>query len=202
MTRLKATIKEEANIRRLVAEGARDYYLITSVAGTAVPEKGSMDKFDTVLVDLGADFGVKMRVWWRADVGARVDTAPTELEWAYADMLAGHDLVRYLIESDRVAAHENALRDLLSAVIATQWEEDSKVKFRQVELESHNLEDLFIDVEATRASPPDALTGRGMRSSDSPGVAVQRGARFRGREGNAGAGVGGGQSRTASSAAR
>ncbi|MGW9277349.1 MULTISPECIES: NACHT domain-containing protein [unclassified Embleya] len=161
VTWLKATIKEEeANIRRLAAEGARDYYLITSVTGTAVPGKGSMDILDTVLADLGADFGVTMRVWWRADVDARVDTAPVELKWAYADMLAGHDLIRYLIESDRIAAHEDALRGLLLRVIATQWDEDVKVKFKQVELDTHRLEDLFVDVEAIRiAAPEDSFGG-------------------------------------------
>ncbi|MYV97431.1 ATP-binding protein [Streptomyces sp. SID3343] len=164
VTWLRATIKEEeANIRRLVAEGARDYYLITSVAGTAVPRKGNMDKLDAVLADLGADFGIEMRVWWRADVDARVDTAPAELKWAYADMLAGHDLIRYLIEGERVAAREDALRGLLLRVIAAQWDEDAKVKFKQVELDTHRLQDLFVDVEAMRITKPEAAFG-GFRS--------------------------------------
>ncbi|GAA3828273.1 hypothetical protein [Streptomyces chiangmaiensis] len=37
-------------------------------------------------------------------------------------------------------------------MIATQWEEDTKVKYKQAELTSHDLADLFIDVEAVRVS--------------------------------------------------
>ncbi|MFE1764051.1 NACHT domain-containing protein [Streptomyces angustmyceticus] len=157
VTWLKAAIEGEAeNIRRLVAQGAGAYYLMTSVAGTALPRRGSMDKMDAVLAQYSADFGIPVHIWWRADIDARVDAAPTELKWAYSDMLAGHDLVRYLIDGADAAAHDHALRALVMKVIATQWDEDAKVKFKQVELTSHNLDDLFVDVEATRLSTPRA----------------------------------------------
>ncbi|MGW6971554.1 hypothetical protein [Streptomyces sp. NPDC054952] len=42
-------------------------------------------------------------------------------------------------------------------MIATQWEEDSKVKFKQVELTTHNLDDLFVDIGVTRVSDPSNL---------------------------------------------
>ncbi|MYS80021.1 NACHT domain-containing protein [Embleya scabrispora] len=170
---LEATVKAEAaNIRRLVAEGADEYYLITSVAGTAVPKTGSMDVLDEALKRLSKAFGIPMTVWWRADVDARVDGAPATLKWAYADMLAGHDLIRYLIEGDRLAAHENALRDLLLRVIATQWEEDAKVKFKQVELDTHRLDDLYVDVEVTRVSAPRAVAGSRSERRDELGGAA------------------------------
>ncbi|MFJ7146618.1 NACHT domain-containing protein [Streptomyces sp. NPDC100445] len=158
VTWLKAAINGEAdNIRRLVKEGAKAYYLLTSVAGTAVPQRGSMDTVDVVLAKYAAQFGIPMRIWWRADIDARVDGAPTELKWAYSDMLAGQDLVRYLIDGAGQAAHDHALRTLAMKVIATQWDEDAKVKFKQVELTSHRLEDLFIDVEAVRVAMPTAV---------------------------------------------
>ncbi|MFE5844256.1 NACHT domain-containing protein [Streptomyces niveus] len=155
---LTAAVKEEAdNIRRLVRDGATRYVLITSVAGTAVPGRGSMDRLDAELALYSRDFGIPMHVWWRPDIDARVDAAPTELKWAYSDMLAGHDLVRYFIHGAQAAAQDQELRTLVMKVIATQWEEDSKVKFKQVELTTHNLDDLFIDVGATRVSEPGNL---------------------------------------------
>ncbi|MGW3514585.1 NACHT domain-containing protein [Streptomyces hydrogenans] len=152
---LSAAIEGEAdNIRRLVAEGAETYYLLTSVSGTAVPQRGSMDTLDAKLADYSATFGVPIHVWWRADIDARLDAAPSELKWAYSDMLAGQDLIRYLIEGAGAAAHDHELRTLALKVIATQWDEDAKVKFKQVELTSHHLKDLFIDVKAVRLSMP------------------------------------------------
>lgn len=150
----KAVNGEAKNIRRLVAAGATKYYLMTSVAGTAVPERGTMDKMNKELARLSDEFGVTMRCWWRADIDGRVDGAPSEIKWAYSEMLAGHDLIRYLLECDKATARDHSLRDLLRAVIATQWDEDAKVKFKQVELESQTLEDLFIDVEAVLVGDP------------------------------------------------
>ncbi|MFD8384972.1 NACHT domain-containing protein [Streptomyces sp. NPDC059679] len=157
---LSSAVAEEAdNIRRLVADGATTYILMTSVAGTAVPGRGTMDRLDAELARHSHDFSIPMRVWWRSDIDARVDAAPTELKWAYSDMLAGHDLVRYFIHGAEAAAHDHALRTLVMKVIAAQWEEDAKVKFKQVELTTHNLDDLFIDVEALRVSNPQNLRG-------------------------------------------
>ncbi|MFE5923061.1 hypothetical protein [Streptomyces sp. NPDC056468] len=117
---LSAAVKEKAdNIRRLVKGGATRYVLITSVAGTGVPGRGSMDRLDAELSGFQRDFNIPMQVWWRSDVDARVVAAPTELKWAYSDMLAGHDLVRYFIHGAQVAAQDRGLRALLMNVIAT-----------------------------------------------------------------------------------
>ncbi|WP_433311264.1 NACHT domain-containing protein [Micromonospora sp. CA-269861] len=156
ITWLTSTINEEKdNIKRLVADGAQSYVLITCIAGTSAPATGSMDKLDVKLDEYSRQFGIPMTCWWRADLDARVDSAPRQLLWSYPEMLAGQDAVRYVIEADNVAAKEQGLRKLLLQVIATQWEEDAKVKFRQVELDTYNLLDLFVDVEATRIAAPD-----------------------------------------------
>lgn len=90
---LKAAIDGESDtIRRLVKEGVEAYYLLTSVAGTAVPRRGSMDTLDIALAEYERQFGIPVRIWWRADIDARVDSALAELKWAYSDMLAGQDL--------------------------------------------------------------------------------------------------------------
>ncbi|MFD9561237.1 hypothetical protein [Streptomyces sp. NPDC059994] len=77
---------EADNSRRLVKEGATAYYLLTSVAGTAVPKRGSMDTLDTALAEHARQFGIPFSIWWRDDINARVDASPTELKWAYSDM--------------------------------------------------------------------------------------------------------------------
>ncbi|GAA3000107.1 hypothetical protein GCM10020229_10480 [Kitasatospora albolonga] len=47
---LSRAVKEErGNIERLVSEGAREYVLLTSLTGTAVPGSGTMDRLDVEL---------------------------------------------------------------------------------------------------------------------------------------------------------
>lgn len=155
---LKAALKKEAdNIRRLVRGGATEYYLMTSVAGTSFPGSGSMDQLAELLMDYSSEFGIPMRCWWRADIDARVNLAPQELLWSYAEMLAGWDLIRYLTTASRLHERDERLRDIVRKVVATQWEEDSKVKFKQVDLDSYALEDLYVDVEAERLAQPRRL---------------------------------------------
>lgn len=56
-------------------------------------------------------------------------------------------------------------------MIATQWQEDSKVKFSQVEMDTHDLADLFIDVHARRVAP--ARASRSAVPRDPPELAAQ-----------------------------
>ena len=83
-------------------------------------------------------------------------------------MLAGHDLVRCLIESGALEERDRELGTLLRKVVATQWQEDAKVKFRQVDMDNYDLTDLYVDVAARpvqgrRHGPrlPDDRTGLG-----------------------------------------
>jgi hypothetical protein len=155
MTWLDSAIGSEAdNIKALADAGAREYILMTSVAGTASRAQGTMDLLNDRLTVHSATFGVSMRCEWREDIDRRVESAPSELKWTYQEMLAGVEAVRYLIEADSLAAHEQELRTLLLKVMETQWQDDAKVKFKQVELESRNLMDLFVDVEAIRVAEP------------------------------------------------
>ncbi|MGX7829059.1 NACHT domain-containing protein [Actinokineospora sp. 24-640] len=152
---LDAAIREESvNIARLVNEGATEYILITSVPGTAVPRQGGIDQLQARLEEHGRRLGVRMACWWRHDLDARLEAAPQQLLWAYADMLAGHDLIGYLLRAPERAEHEEQLRELLLKVVAAQWEQDARVKFKQVDLDTHALEDLFVDVGAERVAVP------------------------------------------------
>jgi hypothetical protein len=62
VTWLDNAIKGEAdNIRQLVKDGAEQYYLLTSVAGTATRDRGTMDKLDKLLETHSKHFGIPMR---------------------------------------------------------------------------------------------------------------------------------------------
>lgn len=147
---------EKENIERLVREGAVEYILITCVAGTSAHGRGSMDRLDKELAEYSKQYGIRFSCWWQADLDARVDSAPPDLKWAYSEMLAGHDAIHALIHGGAQGEHEQGLHDLLTRVLATQWVEDSKVKFKQTELDTLDLVDLFVDVEAQRTSEPRA----------------------------------------------
>jgi hypothetical protein len=149
VTWLKDAIAEEAtNIVRLVDEGASRYVLVTSVAGTAMPGRGNMDRLKEATNAFAARFGIPVDVWWRADVDARLDAAPADLKLAYPDMLAGVATMTVAQAAAQAEETEKRLRTLLSTVMATQWEDDAKVKFKQAELNTAALADLFVDVHA------------------------------------------------------
>ena len=51
-----------------------------------------------------------MTCLWREAVDGMVDDSDDSLLWKYADMLAGWDLVRYLIAEDRAGQQDRGLR--------------------------------------------------------------------------------------------
>lgn len=142
---------EAANLRRLAGQGVRHYVLVTNVASTAKPESGTFDRLDRKLDGYAKDFGYEqMTCIWREALNPWVDNAPTETKWAYAEMLAGWDLVRYLVAEHVGAAKEKGLRDLIRKVAAAQWEDDKRVKFSQSDVDRERVVDLFVDVTADR----------------------------------------------------
>ncbi|MEU7935754.1 NACHT domain-containing protein [Microbispora bryophytorum] len=147
---LESTVKgEEENLRRLVREGSRKYVLVTNVPSTGAPGSGTFDQLNDRLDKLAEAYGFdEMSCLWRESVDGMVDNAPRELRWQYADMLAGWDLVRYLIAEDVAVRHDAGLRKLIRSVAATQWGEDERVKFSQVDIDREKVVDLFVDVTA------------------------------------------------------
>lgn len=146
---------EWSNIERLVAEeNATTYYLMTSVAGTSVPKTGTMDKLDREMEVFSKRLGIHMIPFWQADIDSMVDNAPDATKWSYANMLAGHDLIRYLIYGSQVEGRAAEMRTTLLKVMATQWNDDAKIKFSQVEMDHINIVDLYVDVAEEQESPP------------------------------------------------
>jgi hypothetical protein len=147
---LDATVRNEAdNLRRLAAEGVRRYALVTNVPSTGKRGTGTFDRLNTKLDAHAKAFGFdEMTCFWREAVDGMVDGASTEIKWQYADMLAGWDLIRYLISEEAAGRKDRGLRALVRKVAATQWDDDERVKFSQVDIDRERVADLFIDVNA------------------------------------------------------
>ncbi len=144
---------EEQNLRQLAKDGVRRYVLVTNVPSTGKPGTGTFDRLDKQLEAYAKDFGLEqMTCAWRESINAWVDNAPTETKWAYAEMLAGWDLVRYLVAEQVEDAKDGGLRDLVRKVVAAQWAEDEVLKFSQAEVDREKVAALFVDVTADKLS--------------------------------------------------
>ena len=178
VTWLESTVTgEEDNLRRLAEEGVERYTLVTNIPSTGAPGSGTFDQLNQKLDKLANKYGFKeMSCLWRESVDGMVDSAPTELRWQYAEMLAGSDLIRYLIADDVGARHDANLRKLIRSVAAVQWDADELVKFSQVEIDRERVVDLYVDVNAARlvqarVQPAD-LQGSAFRREDVGGAAA------------------------------
>lgn len=164
-------LSEEKNIRRLATEGVRRYVIVTNVPSTGKARTGTFDRLNAKLDAHAKKFGFdEMNCFWREALDGMVDNAPTEIKWQYADMLAGWDLIRYFISEEAVTRRDRGLRALVRKVAATQWDDDERVKFSQVDIDREKVADLFIDVGADR------LLAKGARGGDRPFVEAVGGA--------------------------
>jgi len=146
-----AVRQEQENLKRLAAEGVRRYVLVTNVASTGRAKSGTFDRLNEKLDEHAKSLGLEqMSCVWREALNAWVDNAPVETKWAYADMLAGWDLIRYLV-AEQVGTHrDQGLRALVRKVASAQWDEDQGVKFSQSDVDRERVVDLFVDVHAER----------------------------------------------------
>lgn len=152
---------ERASIEQHVRDGITRYILMTSIAGTAAKAvdasgrgAGTIDKLDRVLEQNRVQFGLEeMDCWWRADIDARVLTAPTNVLWRFQRMLAGPEAMRFLLGANQAELAENHSGLAIRKLVNKQWGQDRKVKFKQLELDNDELEDLFIDVKTSVVDP-------------------------------------------------
>ncbi|WP_405428005.1 NACHT domain-containing protein [Micromonospora sp. NBC_00617] len=166
---LKAAIDgERAKIARLVAEGrASRYVLMTSVAGTTTATRsGSVQRLNKELAAYSQEFGIPVECWWQADIDAEVDASPESIKWSYPEMLAGTEAMRYLIHGSQVSGDAAKMRDTLLQVMATQWRDDSRIKFSQVEMDRVHLVDFFVDVQISQQAAPRNVLDRFLTSQD------------------------------------
>ena len=119
-----------------------EYIIITNVRGSSHPDTGSID---IVQKYLNEHLTIPARCWWRDDLDRRLDNE-FDLKLKYPDLMSGTDAFRLmwtlLGDSEDRKRRENALR----AYMGHYYEQESKIKFKQVGLVTSSLFDLFIDV--------------------------------------------------------
>ncbi len=147
---LDSTVRSEAkNLRRLASEGARRYVLATNVPSAGRTGTGTFDVISARLDEHAKEYGFEqMSCLWREAIDGMVDAADDSLLWKFADMLAGWELVRYLIAGNEIAPQDGGLRELIRKIASAQWEDDERVKFSQVDVDREKVVDLFVDVHA------------------------------------------------------
>ena len=131
---------EKTKVEQLVNRGATHYYLITNVRGTAHLDSGSIDKANAALKNA---FHIPSQVWWRDDLDRRLDNA-VDVKWSYPDVLRASDLLPLLIKNLHDPRELQSTRTL-KGYIATQYDSDREIKFKQVDLK-RSLTDLFVDL--------------------------------------------------------
>lgn len=146
-------IKGEApKVKKLVDKGAKQFFLITNIPGTAHPDVGSIDRMNQLLE---SELGIPSRCWWRDDLNRKLDDA-WNLKWSYPELMTGPDLIRSLIESG-LSEDKERRTSAIKTFVLEQFNIDQVVKFKQVELQNRLL-DLFIDVPSL--PPHNTETGK------------------------------------------
>ncbi|WP_432983051.1 NACHT domain-containing protein [Dactylosporangium sp. CA-233914] len=159
---------ERKKIERLVKEKRISLYiLMTSVAGTTTATgTGSVQKLKKDLEKYSKELKVPIECWWQADIDAEVDLAPDSIKWSYQEMLAGTQAMRYLIHGSQVEGDAAAMRETVLHVMASQWRDDSRIRFSQVDLDRISITDLFVDVRATLQAAPRNAQERFLSTQD------------------------------------
>jgi len=149
---------ELPKIARLATQGATRYILATNARGTAHPGVG---RIDLVQDWLDENVPIPAVVFWRDEIDRRFDTSPISLKLKYSEMLSLEDGLEVVIKSllDDTGKRSS---EVLRAFVATQFDADKTVKFRQVHL-SNDLLDLFVDIPVH--VPDGSLDFRGRASS-------------------------------------
>lgn len=130
---------EAPKVKNLIPNGAKGYFLLTNVPGTAHPDVGSIDQVANILKQIG----IPAICFWREDLSRHLDTA-WDLKWVYPELMTGPDLIRAFLETG-LKEHQQRRQDTIKRFLRDQYEIDLQVRFKQVELQN-DLLSLFIDV--------------------------------------------------------
>jgi hypothetical protein len=134
-------IKDEApKIQKLIPSGAKEFYLLTNVDGTAHLNSGSKDKVNKILEE---NITIPAQCWWRDDISRRFEKDPM-FKWSFLDILNGQDILNSLIFQNMNENKENR-EAVIKAYLTDQYSLDNEVKFKQIDLQN-KLIDLYTDV--------------------------------------------------------
>ncbi|GHT67832.1 hypothetical protein AGMMS50239_31740 [Bacteroidia bacterium] len=131
---------EVEKINKLIPNGAKEYYLLTNVDGTAHLDSGSKDKVNKILEE---SIPIPAQCWWRDDISRRFEKDPL-FKWSFPEIINGQDILNSLIFQNINENKENR-EAVIKAYLTDQYKLDNKVKFKQIDLED-NLIDLYTDV--------------------------------------------------------
>ncbi len=138
---LTGIIADEApKINKLIPRGAKKFYLLTNVKGTAHLDSGSKDKVNKILE---SDIEIPAVCWWRDDISRLFEKDPI-FKWSFPEILNGQDILNSILFQN-INENKERRESVVNAYLADQYSTDNKVKFRQIDLEN-KLFDLFTDV--------------------------------------------------------
>lgn len=134
-------IEEEApKINKLIPRGAKKYYLLTNVKGTAHLDHGSKDKVNEILEKR---ISVPSLCWWRDDL-SRLLEKDSLFRWSFPEILNGQDILNSILFQN-INENKERRESIIKAYLVDQFLIDNEVKFRQIDLHNRLL-DLFTDV--------------------------------------------------------
>ncbi len=131
---------ELKKIRRLIPRGAKAFYLLTNVDGTAHLDVGSIDKVNKALEE---NIKIPSICWWRGDLSRKLESDPI-FKWSFPEILNGQDILNSVLFSQLNDSREKR-ENVITAYLTDQYERDNEVKFKQIDLQN-KLFNLFTDV--------------------------------------------------------
>ena len=79
---LTVIIKDEIpKIQKLIPKGAKRYYLLTNIKGTAHLDAGSIDKLNKILEE---NISIPSLCWWRDDLSRKLES-DSLLKWSFPE---------------------------------------------------------------------------------------------------------------------
>ncbi len=138
---LTETLEGEApKIDKLIPRGAKKFYLLTNVKGTAHLDAGSKDKVNAILE---SNITIPSLCWWRDDLSRLLEKDPI-FKWSFPEILNGQDILNSILFQN-INENRERRESVVKAYLADQYSIDNEVKFRQIDLQNR-LFDLFTDV--------------------------------------------------------
>ncbi|GHF84137.1 hypothetical protein GCM10017566_67690 [Amycolatopsis bartoniae] len=140
----KAIEGEVTKVRRLAERGARKYYLVTNLPATSHLESGTIDKVNSFAKEV---LSIPFQCLWRDDLDRRLD-GEFDLKLRFPHLLTGPDLLRLIWDRASDTHILSEARATIETYLRNQFEADEFLRFKQVDMLSTKLFDLYIDVPA------------------------------------------------------